>query len=783
MTLRIFVIGVLLWSSIAVAADERSPVGRSTSDRDADLIAEWNRRGDFDSSRDLVAAEIESKASDSDAVARWLSIASTIEYAAMRLTDECSDDMLREAQAPIDRWMANHPMHRRVYFLEFARLQIEITAAGQDVLAVSVNANDTGRSDRGLLRLTQVELRLAELSTKVRALLANQQSLDVKSRDEAFIGDLQRLDQEIQVAIVSCKLMQTELFPPASSNRFAAASAARSASDKAIAHLPSECQARLEIERLRIIAMIRGDDFSEAKSALLHLANEVPVALDHRLRALSIQIDLGLGDQKVASKKLAAFYGDNALTAPTSIEMDLVQLEFLLRQDKPSSDDVGRFIKAIELRNGAYGRRRAEMIAIGAIDTSSAESSKIAPSIIAAQGRDYLRNGESERAAQLLASAAMAQSSADEAMELAIQSAAAFVSANQSLNAADVLSGVAKWKSAASKAPAGMLEAAVLRSKAKAPAGEVESALQSILTLWPASPEAVQASLWFVRLLDANNRLIEAAEISTLQWKNHPESVDVTVVFGRWTQAARKSKSNDELTKRFQQSFESIQEKAEVKERYSSWAAYHFSREELAGLSEFKAPRNTPEELFAQAIYEFRRSDSVDSFAVSELFKTPPPGLVPDVVDRLMKDARETPNRRTATAKWIQQWPGVDSQSLDACERFIWLGDLDNANQLIETLISNAANRGDMLRSIATILSTSEDARAKQEAVRRWDQLASGLPIGSEPWHQSKLSAIEVLRELGNSEEAKRRASYILLTKPPGDAKTKNRYENASRFR
>ncbi|EMI16759.1 signal peptide protein, partial [Rhodopirellula maiorica SM1] len=652
---------------------DQTPVARVSSDRDADLISELIRRGDFDTAQRLIRRGLQSVTPNSDSYARQTIWLSELETAQRQTIDNFSDEDILAAQKPIDELITAYPEHPRRLFLRSQRIAVELAAAEHDLLSIMVNPGDTDRGERALRRLTDAAAKSESLSKAVaeeKTRLNSQTNMSPSVM--AMLGDLTRLEQETQVQIVQIKLMETELFPASSDDRLAAATAALRSADQALTRLPSDSQARNEVERLRVVALLRSEDFQRARSALSELTREVPLDSDARVRALDIQIDLHSNHHADAKKKLDAFYDKQPANAPLSIEMDLVRLESLLASDDANQNRVGDWIDSIGTRHGAYGRRRAETIAIGSLRSQSRNGStegtgnQIDPSIIAAQGRQYLRDGNPLRAAQLLASAAMTETNPDLAIKRSLEAAAAFVAAKQPGDAADILAGVAKLKPAGTGAAAAHLQAVVLKTKTKSPASEIEVMLRTTIALWPDSEYAPQAGNWLIKLLSADKRIIEAAEIATQLGLG-----DYETALELWRQAFRESESADqsELTTQMKQAFASVLDDINVAKQYRQFAAYFFDRDALSDLAETTTPDD-----YSETLLQFRRLGTQAS-----MLPAPPANVLPDTVARLMQDGRQNASLRETIANQIEGWPEPLGDSLERAERQIWLGKIEDA--------------------------------------------------------------------------------------------------------
>ena len=71
----------------------------------------------------------------------------------------------------------------------------------------------------------------------------------------------------------------------------------------------------------------------------------------------------------------------------------------------------------------------------------------------------------------------------------------------------------------------------------------------------------------------------------------------------------------------------------------------------------------------------------------------------------------------------------------------------------------------------------SSDRKAQRAGVQLWDELATGLPQGGRQWHEAKLSAIRLMQQIGDDQEAYRRARFVLLTQSDIDEDLRRSYQ------
>ncbi|NND99265.1 MAG: hypothetical protein HKN47_18250, partial [Pirellulaceae bacterium] len=427
-------------SSPAVAGSPwHNVVRRTTNDRDEDLIRSLLLLRRFDDAETICREQIQRAVPTSDAAAKWAIRWSSVMTERQISKEQFDDADVSQAEQPVVELLSGYPNHRRKLFLQAQRVSVQHAAARHDVVIAAVSPANEKRTEAVFTRLARVTQRYRELATQVdaerAATDAGPTSLDQKNRS----AELTRLQHELQVDIVSMALMQTELFPPDSRDQIASASKAEQAAADALLDLPTGSQAQKEIERLRIQAMILAGKLDQAGPSLVALIRASEQPTPPSLLAIQIQLHQLKNESSLAEKRLAEFYGSEPDEAPFSIEMDLVRLDHLIRQNDSS---IGSWLTSIQRRNGDYARRRAEAISLAKL-RSGGSSESIDPSIVAAQGKEWLRRDNPSRGGDLLAAAADAESDSQLALNYAMESAAALLKAQRVEDAASVLSRIA----------------------------------------------------------------------------------------------------------------------------------------------------------------------------------------------------------------------------------------------------------------------------------------------------------------------------------------------------
>ncbi|MGI9469935.1 MAG: hypothetical protein ACR2NZ_00285, partial [Rubripirellula sp.] len=389
------------------------------------------------------------------------------------------------------------------------------------------------------------------------------------------------------------------------------------------------------------------------------------------------------------------------------------------------------------------------------------------PSLIAAQGQDWLRRGEPGRAGDLLAAAAAAERNPDRALSRASEAAAALISAERYLDAVGVLVDIAVANPSGEHAGATHLQAIVMASKygdqQADVASQIEALLRNNLKAWPAAPNAKAARAWLQKLLRSQNRFVEAAQVASTIPTESTDVGDVQSLSDAWIDAIERVPESAETERRelrrlFQASLLPLRSSELILDQYRLITAIFLDRETLANLPR-SGVDNTAMDQFVNALIEYREKGGL-------LSQQPPAEWATRVERRLMADGRKYPNLRTAAANTIASWGNASGPSVAKAERLLWNRDVEQAIAMLRTLRAESNKKGVISRQSATLLGSSGDAVARREAIRIWDELASGSKQGSSQWHEAKLAAIRLLRDAGEREEAYRRAKFIRLTHP-----------------
>ena len=768
-----------------LAVNPVSPiVGRTTHDRDADLLRALIGLGRFDDALDLCRMQSVDLDRSSDEAAKWEIRKSEVLTASQMGSDAFGDAELAAVQRPVDDLLRSYPDHRRRLFLKSQLLNCERSAAFHSVLRAAVSPRNDQIRELATRRLLTAMNNVSSLSREVQERRSQLESGRTAS-SRGLIADLRRIEQELQVDRVSLALVQTDLFARQSADCIAAATKAEQVAGVAITRLPTGTEARKEVERLRVEAVFRAAQFERCDALLADLVQRYGKSLTPKLQALRVRLRIAQGRMPEAGRLLAEFFGDVPESAPKALEMDLARLEFLLVAN--ASNGVGDWLDAIQRRDGAFARRLADAISLSYLHATGPLKARIDPSLVAAQGQDWLRRGHPGRAGNFLAAAAAAEADPDRAMSRVAEAAAALVAAKRIDDAVDLLRDVSLAKATAKQAAATHLQAAMLISRMdNSGAGalaRLEAILQKNLQRWPNSKNSTSVRIWLQNILQSQKRYLEAAQIVS---KVEAATIDRALsqrIADAWLLALEQSaadlgpdKANGtETTDAFQTVMASLLVNDMMRSRYRLIAATQLDRKFLTALKE-QGPDLSSTDSFIDSLIAFRRSGK-------SMAETPPPDLLGRVESRMMADARKDPDFRQDVTELLDRWVDSTDVSVESAERSLWKGEKGAKGEIEGAIIrlrkvrENASNTQASIRQAAMLLGSSSDKKAQRAGVQLWDELASGLPQGGRQWHGAKLSAIRLMQQIGDDQEAYRRARFILLTQSDIDEDLRRQYQ------
>ena len=303
----------------------------------------------------------------------------------------------------------------------------------------------------------------------------------------------------------------------------------------------------------------------------------------------------------------------------------------------------------------------------------------------------------------------------------------------------------------------------------------VEKVLLDLVGGYPGGETTNAAKRWVLKIYDAQKRLEDSAKVATKFLDKDSDAEEYKNAFYRWGDLVTNGDA-DLIESRLREARSSF---ADALSRNPNLATIHnqhavllFDMEQLTDLRSAdlqSADGENSFSAFAANVLAFRQGNggSISTGSVDEKALTLSRW-------RLLRDGDLMPDRRTQIARELGTWPTSDPWQSARLQ--LWSGDESAAIAAIRKMLAQSSDPGADQRQAARLLGSHSTPSAKSVAVELWDQLASGVPKGSDKWHEAKLAAISLLRQIGKTDEASRRAKYILLTSPPKDAKLKAKY-------
>ena len=742
----------------------RTTVQRTSIDRDADLVRALISQGRFEDAKTVCQIQQRNHSKTSSAHALATARLTAVLMEQQIATGKFDAAAVATACEPVDQLLRSYPDHPRSLFLKESKLSASRTAIQMAVAVAAVNLNDQSNGLSVMSRLTRLTRDTESLMDQIRQTRAQSSEAD----DSIVAQDLDRLEQDLLVAVVSMSLLQTELFPPDSTDAIAAATATIEAAIAAGEKLPRDSLAANEIQRMEITAKLRSGDPTLAFQQLERLLNQSKTKPTSPLLALQVEILLALDQVSDVAALLRGYEQIGSTGGPASIHMDLAKLLFHLHTNDLSAASV--WIIELEERHGVYARRRGEAIAISKLDRVetqdaglSADSDLSPVALIETRGRELIRSGDFEAGARLLARAARSSMGPDRTFPNAMTAAAAFQKAGLTAEASRVLIEISTHHPDASNAAPVHLQAIVLLTQGTSSIATetIQTHLRQHLQLWPDSESTDTAAKWLIRILDSQGRMLESARVSSVVARARQTPQWIETMEEKWSAVFLNSDSFDEDLRISRQAMEAIlpdQSVPKIAVATRSMAAAFFDPRVLDRL-----PKKSADEFdWVDPILCFRRNHAT-AVSVEDL-------KVMDrrVRRRLIRDGQRDRSVRKSVAALLLKWqpaetqPSEESMPTEPAIIQLWMGNVDAAIKWVEDWRRNEGSAAD-LSQVATLFQSVSAKSANAYSIQLWDRLAAGSQIGSRRWHQAKLAAIRALHQSGEHAEASRRARYILL--------------------
>ncbi len=751
--------------------------------------------------------------------------------AAIRLSRSRLARLLREPLADEPRWrdlaieplrrlLTAYPDHPRQAWLRFQRLVIDIQVARRGGLAVLATPDDQRRRLAVLAGLIDAGRELEELQDEVEVEIASSFSRQTNPPD---VDRWLALRDAIAAERVGVLLRRGELFPRDSDDYLAAAAEAETAAIAAMGMVRDDSTGsaalRQELLRMRCEALRRIGQPERAADLLDPLLDK-PLSDATRALATHIAIDLERWDQ--AAAHLASELKpelDSRETGETP-ETDLARLRFLIleRQRQPTASasgrrEVGDWIDAIGRRGGDFARRRAESLALELLGESIVEVTD--ERLLLSEAGARFRRGDSIAAAERLANAARQTADPAAARRLAIVAAAAMARDDKSFEAAALLADIARHHAAETGSAELLLQAAILADRA----GESERVhrwLQETVATWPATESAMRSRRWLAQRWLAAGRPIDAAisatpvvplDDSDVAWNEALTLWANALLVDPWVQIDRPIDPDAEASLwRLLRSVDGSERTAAeqnvgLSPNLAAWLLTLFGGpERLATISQDDAEPSLLVRLVAlRSGFASSNRTALSDLTIDATMVAGVAGPLRDAAARrLVADGRGTPvagksdeSRRvladvilllTASADGDEASTLAQSAGLARVQALLWLGDPEAAETIaddwLRTIPDDHVDQAAL--TVASLLGESNAAETLRSGLTRYRAIASRLTPGEPHWHAAQLGAIGLMERLGQTDQARRLAAYILLTRSPDDPAVRQRYRQAA---
>lgn len=678
---------------------------------------------------------------------------------------------LENATASIDEFLKANPDFKAAEFLTADK----ITASYRILRVAMIVASVSSQSETNTATLLRQVSQLQRACVTLEKLANDNWAIaNDATRQEArgiSADQWERLGRELSIRQVALAILQTELFPPGTPDYASAAANAVTAAVSALERLPDDAPIKVTARKLHVDALLRSGDIEGARRNFLQLKDLSDDQASPALLALDAKIKLAGNEVSQAKRLIESFYSRQSNV--TSLEMDFVKLDMLLEEDS-SGQSAGHWLRHIEERGGAFARRRAETIIVRRLKgldserpTDSTEQTKSA-SILAAQGEDWLRKGDFDKAAQLLRNAAEVANGA-EAIQLAAKSAAAAIKDGDSRHAAETLRAIALDNSEGSGAFDLAAQAALLLSKPVSNVDdavrvtELETLLQEISQTWPGADQTPAIASWLCNIYKQSGRDRDAAEFA-LQWFTlRKDATSSNLVESMWFELVKglpNEQSKSALKSLSQATCEIAAENPQLVSTVLPLAALLFDNPEQLNVETTDNSDST--DPLVDAIWNLR------TLGQGHLEFT-------DVTESRLQRARWRLERDLSTgstfvraiAKQLQRWPNATPWQRAKVE--FWLSEDQASINSIAKIVMTTGVNSVAVEEAMRLLSQSENPFAKKTAAQLADRVATSLPLRSERWYEAKINAIKWIYESGDVQEAGKRASFLMLVHPPDD--------------
>ncbi|WP_147868197.1 hypothetical protein [Stieleria maiorica] len=701
------------------------------------------------------------------------------------------EPLIASACQPIERLRPSYPDSPWDVFLEATQLAVQQRVLRAAIIVASVSPPNPDTTTALLSKLSRLQFEASELHEAASRHWSSSSSEFNRggTKSDGLAADQYlRLMQELLLQRVSVALMQCELFPKDSTDYRAAGADAALVAEEAILALADGSDAKRVARGLRAEALLRSGEIATARDIIDDVQDRPGYQTSPRWTALRVRLQLAQGDMASARATCDAFYRstDSELPAAERLEMDFAKLDVLLA-DAKDDGTVANWIDWIEQSGGAFARRRAESIAIALLRSDKSPSDtaaprRMSPSLIAAQGEDWLRRGDARQATVLLREAALAEPRPEAALQYAAKSAAASIAAKDSREAIEVLRRVAQKHAAHEIAHTLTMQAALLASKPFAGVDQpkvrlalLEDVLKEVSQTWPTRDAAVKANAWLCRILVQSGRLEQAARdaLELLTLGKRVDQVGPTMaLWFDYLSDLELDQATDEIRSLAATLGELADEDDALAEPIHRVAILLFDRPQMAFDSSALAGSDRSTE-FLTHLQRFRGSGGAGGGAI------PTDGVDDTLLSRarwrLERDAMLDTTAQRAIGAELLTWPNANEWQSAAAQ--LWSVQDEASVEAIKRLALSGNPKPPSLRRGMQLLAGSDSEAARWSAIELADRLAATMKLGSEDWYGAKLQAIQWLVEIGEQEQATKRARYVLLLHGPDDGELRRRFE------
>lgn len=668
------------------------------------------------------------------------------------------------------------------------------------------------------------------------------ESMSRTDKQPVTANDLLDLQDNVRRSRIALILMPAELFSEDSDDSMAIAAAAELAANRWLEETPATNGNREAVLRQLAEAYRRGKRTKEAIQVLENWITERG-GCENATSASLIDALLADGQQQAAETILQNFYRDNPTQAPKSLEMDLVRLKWLLQSSTgKEATAIAAWVEAIATRHGAYARRLAESRMLRQVDVDRAPENL---TILLAQASQMLRSGDKQSmvaAAELYRRAAqLAKNQGDDA-----QGFHWGVAAGTALIQVDQIERGSTWMAEAAIAfprepkaaeihlesirqLAVHLDSILKDAAAKGEPAENREAEQIVLLenierllleqirIWPEAKTSRTSQLWLMQIYEASSRFAESANVALqlpLDIEEWPSMAERSAKL--WLQGMLVSESDterEELALRGAEKFREAIEGLSALPASESATSPQAVAASLAAYANLLIALGAERESIAQLTIPFPEEQNVPAaqdFA-ADLIRVRVAGINPEVValqipqqlnstvvgtlatERLYVDGKQYANDRKRLAGAVLRLVEASgSSTMDGwsestrariAEIYVWNGDWQTANKILDSLIDQAKQPGPWLQQAARILAEANDPQARVTAIAHWNKFAGRITKGTPAWYEAKLATIEILQASGQIKEAQQMAQYILLTQPPQDVAVKKQFTQAAQLK